>query len=260
MLSAVDKGEVVIPIIRAALFDPTFKSFEVKVRGFEARPPDGYFHPSTHPLWEERMLYYYLAEPERLVGEDFDPHSVMAVTQGHFWHCFIEKVGKDCGLFLTEACPCGCKNDVEYGYSDPETGARGHVDGRLVDEVFEFKTMRPAKVAKIPRLTPTDPELVEWYRLFQPGYHAQAQEYMRLSGYRRHRTLLLSLDWPYEMREIVIEADDYFAYAVKEKYLRVRQAAADKVPPMPCCAPGSKESQACTARLVCPMGAGLAVG
>jgi hypothetical protein len=247
VLSAVDKGEVVIPVIRAALFDPSFKSFQVKVGGFQARPPDGYFHPSTHPLWEERMLYWYLTEPERLVGEDFDPHGVMAVTQGKFWHSFIEKVGTDCGLFT----------GTEVAVEDKETGARGHMDGTLSDEVFEFKTMRPAKVAKVPRLSPEDPELAEWYRLFQPVYVAQAQEYMRLSGYRRHRTLLLSLDWPYEMREIVLNADDYFAHAVREKYLRVRQAAADLVPPLPCCGPGSKESQACPARLVCPMGAGL---
>lgn len=247
-LTSINKGEVVIPVLRAALYDPAFKSFKVKVGGFEARPPDGWFHPSTHPLWPERQLFWYLAAPERLEEEPFDPHSVMAVTQGKFWHSFIEKVGMDTGLFT----------GVEVKVEDPVTGARGSMDGTLPEEVFEFKTIRPSKLHKFPTLEPEDPDLAAWYRGYLPGYHAQGQEYMRLSGYRRHRTLLLAMDYPYEMREIVMEYDPFFAREVAEKYKRVRQAAADLRPPLPCCSPFSKDAKACPARLVCPVGQGKA--
>lgn len=255
MLNKVDKGEVVAPLIRAALYDPNFKGFTVKVRGFHARPPDGWFHPSTHPLWPARMLFYYLVAPERLVGEPFDPHSVMAVTQGNFWHDFIQHIGATAGLFQPGLCSCGCKDPVERAFNDEETGARGHVDGLLPEEVFEFKTIRPAKLHKFPDLVPEASDLADWYRGYYPGYWAQGQEYMRLSGFRRHRTLLLAMDYPYEMREVVLDYDHTFAHETAEKYRQVRQAAADQHPPMPCCAPHSKEAAACTARLICPHGA-----
>lgn len=255
-LKAIDHGEVVAPIIRAALFDPDFKSFTVKVRGFEARPPDGWFHPSTHPLWSERRLYWYVVAPHHLALEPFDPHSVMAVTQGHFWHSFIEHVGKRAGLFqVSEPCSCGCKSAVERAFRDEETGSRGHVDGLLAEEIFEFKTMRPSKLSIFPSLGPLD--MAAWYAEHYPTYYGQAQEYMRLSGYRAHRTLILSMDYPYEMREILLPFDHGFAYEVAEKYRRVRQAVADKVMPMPCCAPGSTDAKACIARLICPVASHL---
>lgn len=247
LLSSLGAGEVVIPIIRAALFDPNFKDFMVKVRGFERREPDGWFHPSEHPLWDERQLYYWITEPERLSPEPFDMHSVMAVTQGQFWHSFIEKVGTDCGLFT------GC----EVKFEDDETGARGSMDATLPDEGFEFKTARPNKFREMPKTHPEDAELLEWFKGYWPTYYAQGIEYMRLSGFRRHRMLFLCMDWPYEMREILVPYDHFFATEIADKYRRVRQAVADGRSPTQCCFPGSKEAKACIARLVCPNGASV---
>jgi len=244
LLTSLGQGEVVIPVIRAALFDPDFKDFEVKVRGFKPRPPDGYFHPSTHPLMGERMLYYYLAQPEKLIPEVMDIHSVMAVTQGHFWHSFIERVGKDCGLFT----------GVEVEFRCEETGAKGNMDATLEDEGFEFKTARPNKFREMPKGPPDDPDLLAWFQGYWPGYYAQGQEYMRLSGYRRHRMLFLCMDWPYEMREILVPYDPFFADRIATKYRRVRQAVADGREPMPCCFQGSKEARDCGARAICPVG------
>lgn len=235
---------MLIPVLRAALFDPDFKSFEVKVGGFHKRKPDGWFHPSEHPLWPERMLYYYVTEPDRMVAEPFDPHSTMAVTQGQFWHKFVTKVGMDAGIITAENVPV----------RDDDTGARGEMDGLLTDEGFEFKTMRPSKASRIPDLPVSDPALLDFYIDKQPVYYAQAQEYMRMSGLVTMRTLILSLEYPFDWREIVIPRDEAIVSSIREKYRRVRQAIADKTPPQPCCAPRSKQSHDCPARLVCPVG------
>lgn len=243
LLSGVAEGEVVIPVIRAALWNPSFKSFSVEVRGFEARPPDGWFHPSTHPLWTERQLYYYLTNPGQQQEELFDPHSTMAVTQGHFWHSLIGTVGREAGLFT----------GVEVSVKDERTGSRGSMDATLATEVFEFKTMGAGRFSKIEKGAPDDPTVVAIYRKMAPDYFAQAQEYMRMSGYARHRTLILSMAYPFPMREIVLDFDRPFAYEVAEKFVRVRQAVADGRPPPPCCAPLSKESRECPARGVCPV-------
>ena len=83
------KGEVVVPALTAFLYDPKFPAFTIKVRKHWIRPYDGTFHPSTHPLMGARELYYYLTDHQNLAEEPFDPNSVMAVTQGSFWHSFI---------------------------------------------------------------------------------------------------------------------------------------------------------------------------
>ena len=107
---------------------------------------------------------------------------------------------------------------------------------------------------RLPKNTaPDDPELQEAYRKMSEVYYAQAQEYMRLSGLRRHRTVVMSMEYPFEMAEIVLNYDHAFVQGITEKYRRVRQAVADHIPPQPCCAPRSKQSRACPARYVCPV-------
>ncbi len=244
LLAGAASGEIIVPVIQAALWNPQFQSFTVQVQGFEDREPDGWFHPSTHPRWPERMLYYYLTEPSRLQGEPFDPASTMAVTQGQFWHSFVERVLLDAGVWTK----------VEVPFEDPETGSRGHVDGLSDTEIGEFKTMREMRARKIAKGAPDDPAVVESFRTLVPEYYAQGQEYMRISGYRRWRALILSLEYPFSFREVAMDYDHHFGGQIRDKYMRVRQAAADYRPPPPCCAPSSKEAKACPARLVCPVG------
>lgn len=125
------------------------------------RRPDNYFHPSTHPLWSARQLYYYLAEPDKMVPESLDVSSRMAVTMGTAVHAFIEMCLRDAGVMapLEGTCPaCKRKHGTrkgqcdEYGAADEELGSRGHMDG-VVDidltgrhwqpgrGVFEFKCL-----------------------------------------------------------------------------------------------------------------------
>jgi hypothetical protein len=255
MLRGASQGEVVIPLLRAYLADPQFKSFVIKVRGFEQRPADGWFHPSAHPTWPERMLYYYLTQPESMIPEPLDPESVMAITQGIFWHEFTEVCLMDAGYLIAR----------EVYHEDQDVGSRGSLDGVGVpqrfgidEEVFEFKTMKNVKIGMIDPGAPLDQKVIDSFRALEPGYYLQAQEYMRLSGHRWWRGLIHGLEYPFKRREIAFPFDPQVAYATRDKYMRVRQAVADQRLPQACCAPKSTQSKECPFRAVCPVGQGRA--
>jgi hypothetical protein len=244
IVTEANRGEKIIPVIRAYLYDPNFPSFEVKVKGSSQRAPDGWFHPSTHPTWGERQLWYYLYLPELLVNEPLDPLGAMATTAGNFWHSFISVIGIESGILKA----------VDVPVQDDDTGARGEMDGETVDEGFEFKTMNELKLAKLPKQAgPEDPEVLEWLRQKCPQYYGQVQEYMRLSGYTSFRMVILHTGYPFDMREIRVLRDEKFINDVREKYLRVRQAVADQVMPQPCCGARSEMAKACPAKEACPI-------
>lgn len=237
-------GEIAIPILRAILYNPTFKSFTITMPDMGGRKPDSWFHPSTHPMWPERLLYYYLAYPEQMLNEVLDPTSTMAINQGHYWHSLVERCLMDSGYLLGHEVPV----------VDEETGSRGHMDGLTRDyEAFEFKTMNRTKLSKFPNGAPDDPELIAALKEFKPEYYYQGQEYMRISGYTKWRAVFLALEYPFEMREIAMPYDPIAGNQIREKYLRVRQAVADQRPPMECCGtPRSKLVKMCPARALCP--------
>lgn len=253
LLKSIGNEELVVPLLRTALYDPSFKSFTIKVEGFEARPPNGWFWPSTHPLWPERLLYEYVTAPERLVLEPMDPTGTLAVTAGSFFHTFVQTVLVREGTLekMPEVCGCGMKHPerAEVFLVDEEAGTRGHSDGVVhTGDGFEFKTMNPSKMYGIPKGPPMDPEVLTWFREKCPDYYAQAQEYLRMSGRRRMVVVILALVYPFEMREIHVAYDPAYATATREKYLRVRQAVADQRPPRCGCDMRTKD---CPSRLVC---------
>lgn len=254
MLTGASHGEVLVPVIRSALFDPNFKAFEVRVRGFTKRPPDGWFHPSSHPMLGERALYHYIVDPEQIIPEIRDPHSVMAVTQGSFWHDFIQSVLLDIGALQVNPNPSPGMHPAEWFWSHLATKARGHSDGLTPEEdIFEFKSMNNARLSKFPAGAPDDPSVIAHLRKVAPDYFAQGQEYMRLSGRRRWRAVLMAIEYPYPMREIVMDYDPFWAGNLAMKYERVLQAVADGKPPTPCCS-GGATARECFARTICPMG------
>ena len=238
-------GEKLIPAVRSYLYDPAFPTFEVQIHGFEEREPDYWFHPSTHPLWTERQLFFYLTQPEQLATEVHDMLSTMAITAGNFWHSFMQVCLIDAGI-LSEA---------EVAVADDDVLSRGHMDGTLVfGEAWEFKTMNGQKLNRLAKGSPGSAEVIESFKQMLPVYYAQAQEYMRMSGYRIMRVLIMETAYPFPMREIAIPYDPAFALGIRDKYARVRQAVADQRMPQPCCAPQSKEAKACPAREICPIG------
>jgi hypothetical protein len=267
VLGGLRDKEVIIPRLRTYLFNPKFTALTIPLKDFEQRPPDGWFHPSGHPLWPERMLYYYLSNPDRLLAEPADINFVLAVTQGSFWHYFVQACLVDMDLLreVNSKAPVPWLK-VEKYVEDPRLRSRGSTDGIInsdniasldEDEVFELKTMAVAKMSGCPRGAPDDSERLVWWRLKNPGYYAQTQEYMRMSGLRFTRVVILGLQSPFPMIELQVPYSYGEAMKVADKYARVVQAVADRTLPLPCCNVGSKEAIMCPARQVCPVGLGM---
>jgi hypothetical protein len=263
LLKGAFSDEVLIPILRALLTNPRFDGFEVPIPDFRPRRPDGWFHPSTHPLWPERMLWWYLVAPERLLDVELDTDGAMATTQGTFWHSFLQHVMLVHGLVLIMNPEGRFPHDkVEFFVSDEEHGARGAMDGVLnpdklpltVPIGLEIKTMRPSKLNTCPKGGPKDPARLEWLKKKCPEYYAQAQEYLRMSGYTEQRFLFIGIEYPFYMLEISVPFSYGDSQVVVDKYRRVRQAVAGGYMPDPCCTPKSTLAKQCTARGVCPVG------
>jgi hypothetical protein len=237
ILTELSQGNILIPVIRAELHDPKFKGFPLKVEGWTPRPYDGWFHPSTHPTWTARQLAYYLMEPDKLKEQRPDLLFVLSVTQGKFWHTFIQKVLLDNGILVKDEMPL----------VDPLHNRRGHADGLLrTDELFEFKTMSDRLIGKV--------KTAEDVRNLHFDYWAQTQDYLDMSGKRYMRYLIMSLASPFPMQELVVEADPIFQMAQRQKYRAALDAKESGVLPSPCCAIYSTESKTCPTRRACPIG------
>lgn len=260
VLNSASDGLVIKPLLHSYLLEAKFpKHFTVTFRQHALdHGPDGWFHPSTHPLWTERQLWYWINRPETFIPEKMAYMSVLSITMGSAVHDFQDFCLKDMGVLLTPdgPCPCGDPECKEWYVEDLELQSRGHMDGRaalhvpaypeFTQQVYEFKTI--TERAKLP---PKDND-IDWLIAKKPGYYAQVQEYLRMTGFRLAIVLFLSMGHPWEMREIQIPFNQKFAYDISEKYRRVLEAPSDALPP-PCCGPGSKESKVCPFRGTCPI-------
>lgn len=226
------------------------------------RKPDGYFHPSTHPMWTERQLTLYLSRPDQILREPLEFGGGMSVTVGTAMHDFIEVCMIDAGILERPSGDCvNCKRPhgrkktecPEWGAIDEATLSRGHMDGIYnVGERrggFDLKTSNNMKLSKCNDLD------VEQFREKWPVYYAQAQEYMRLTGLREFIVLFLGMGFPWTMVEYQIPYDIAHNYEIETKYLRaIEHAKNGTLPAIPCCAPRSAEARQCLARNGCPIG------
>jgi hypothetical protein len=224
------------------------------------RAPDDWFHPSTHPLMDARKLYHYLTQPDRWESEPWGYEGRMSVTVGTLEHSIVQMALDDLGVLQrpTGTCPC-CGSPYglaegecgEPGVSDPELKRRGHMDGVVMTKPlgvtgYDLKTINHFTAGKIPD-GPDSPAALAWLREKHPGYFAQMQEYMDLSGLRLMVMLFIGMGFPWVMKEIHVEYDPVFAVGVRAKYRQVRQAVEDGIPPEPCCAPRSTQAKGCAA-------------
>lgn len=226
--------DVLIPRIRTSLSNPDFKDFTVRVSGFEHREADGRFHPSEHPLWSEIALLRYLRG--EIPTRTMDINGVFAVTQGSFWHSVIQTLGIQDGWLRSNNDDPNIPDRAEFAVNDDELGTGGHMDGILNSEVlgipkdqgFEMKTMNGFKASKCPKGSPDDPAKINWLKTEYHLYDAQAQEYMRMSGFSEQRFLILTLEYPYPMFEVVLPFDPELSKQITDKYRKVRQIINDE--------------------------------
>lgn len=261
MLDADSQGQEFVPKVMTYLHSPQFEGYALEVPGFDVRrEPDGWFHPSSHPLWTEWQLYTYLTAPDRLRADPFEYDGAIAVTAGSFFHDFLQRAGVDCGAVVEQPPECGCgaicgqdpehPNRAEVYAEDGEAGVRGHADGQMVESGrgLEIKTMHPMKQAKVSEIG------LDYLKDKNPDYYLQAQEYMRMRGWEAMVVVTVSMSYPFKLDELVIPYDRVAAMRTREKYLRVRSYAADgREPPRGECCMKPKD---CPAKLVCPGGLG----
>ena len=257
-------GLVVTPILHnylhlgkyPAKFTVTFEQHS------EPRRPDGYFHPSTHPMWTERQLYYWLTAPEKFIPEPLGVLGALSVTVGTAMHDFVEVCLIDAGILLKPEGTCvNCQRPhgkkkgqcAEWGARNDDTLSKGHMDGRLYVDGwghagFEFKTSNHMKMNNI------QDNDIEGFKVKWPAYYYQVQEYMRITGLQRFVVCFLGMGFPWTMLEFVIPRDEAHCFMVEQKYRNVIEAVKRGIPPMPCCAPRSAQARQCPHRMSCPVG------
>lgn len=254
----ISQGLLVKPVLHNYLYDARFPDFTLEFKNHKMdRAPDNWYHPSTHPLWHERVLYQYLSDPYSLPPEKKKYFGTLAITMGHAGHQLVEISLSDAGirpaaLQVCTMCPPekGC---TEAGVMDEELGERGHMDGVLdftgfpnvpdekMQPILEFKTSHD-EFGRLSKIQDLD---MEAFRKKWPQYFAQVQRYMRISGRPYAIVLMMEMVFPFVMREFHIPYDAGFNAQIDAKYRLVRQAVADGRPPL-CC--GAK---ACVSALPC---------
>lgn len=248
VVADLSKGVILKPLLHAYLFDAKFPpEFQVVFRQHTMqREEDGWFHPSTHPLWPARKLWLYRRYTELVETAPKDYMGAMSVTIGHAVHSFVQMCLIDLGVM----------EDAELDLTDDVLQSRGHTDGILTltmpqyptmtKQIFEFKTSNLMKLSKIKDLD------LDTFREKWPDYYMQVQEYMRISGLGLTVVLFMAMGYPWELREFHVPSDPSIQQALANKY---REALSDEMPP-PCCSPGSKTAAVCELRAICPVARG----
>lgn len=197
---------------------------------------DGYFHPSTHPLMDERLLYY-LFHPRTqkwLVDEQYDLQREMTVEVGHSLHEVVQRQMLRTGL-VTEA-------NIEKLFTIEEHNVRGKID-MIVDHpvrgpiVVEIKTRTHYKFGK------TNEPLPEW--------DAQLSIQLDSQGLELGVVLMVETGYPFRVKELQVQRNDALLGEIYAKFDRVREAIALNRLPIPCCAPNSSRVTGCPARFAC---------
>lgn len=263
MADQVANDLVLRPLIESYLVNRKFPPvFNVTFRDEgKERKPDGFFHPSSHPMLPERQLFYYMTQPEAWIPEDLAYENVMAILMGTAWHSFIQMCMIDAGILIKPkgtCVACGREHGTrkaecdEFGVLDPVLKRRGHMDGILEISgwgrgLLEFKTINPKAILGL-----TDNNL-EWLIERHLDYYLQMQDYLEMTGMAKGIILFAVLGFPWKLVEIEVPFDHVRAEALKAKYATVRKHVALGVAPDACCGPRSKESKECPARGVCPI-------
>lgn len=238
ILNRLSRREILLPIfenqMRADSW-PQKYTIEIDSSPYYGRG-DGYFHPSTHSLMEERQLYYMFHPNTRhlMVQEDFSIEREKTLLVGKSLHAIVQEQMKMTGLVKTE--------DIEVEYINKDHHIRGRIDfivthpmrGRIV---VEMKTMTHYKFGKQEDIKP------EW--------DAQLSIALDNMGAENGIILLVETGYPFRMKELPVARNDELLSRIYAKFDRVREAIAMDDTPMACCAPNSTTVSGCPAQFAC---------
>lgn len=215
----------------------------------ETREPDGYFHPSTHSLMGERLLWYTMhpAYRDQLEKEPPSLQREMTFAMGSALHGVVQTQ-----LTMLGLCKCSCAPGEIHTCGDIEVLHKGtHNDLGKLDFIatlpmhgrvaVEMKTMNTIAFGK----------LDDTVESMKPEWKAQLSLALHNLGFSWGILLVMQSGWPYRFEEIRFDRDDALLSEIFERFDRVAEHLALDTPPEPCCGYGSKTMKSCPARYVC---------
>jgi hypothetical protein len=197
---------------------------------------DGWFHPSSHVLADERWLYYNLHPDfkDKLILERKTLQSALTLAMGTALHAVVQTQFKMAGLITDDG--------IEVFSISERHHARGSMDFRIKHPNghkygIEFKTQnsRSFDAEQVPK----------------PQWVGQLNCYMDWNSLEEGIILVMESGFPYRMKEFHIVRDPDLLSRVYNKWDRVLEAIADNNPPAFCCALGSKTMESCVHRNSC---------
>jgi len=235
LLKRLANQEIVLPMLENAMRASVRDGADLHGRMWEGRSDD-YFHASTHPLIDERQLYY-LFHPDTqqfIVEEPFSLEREMAAAVGTSLHDVVQ--GHLVNLGLSK------KENIEKSFVIEEHHVRGRIDA-IVDHptrgsvVTEIKSRTHYKFAKT-----TEP---------LPKWEAQLSIQLDSQGLETVLILMVESGYPFRMKELPVARNDALLSEIYSKFDRVREAIALSRPPIYCCAPNSSTVTSCPVRFAC---------
>lgn len=242
LIQRLGNREVILPYLETAFLDdrwPMSYTVEIDSSPYYGKG-DGYFHPSSHPLLSERVLYYMFHPDfrDKIIPERNTLQRQMTLSMGSGLH----------GVIQTQLIMAGLVDDttqLEVEFVNHEHHVRGRVDwithhpsGELI--LAELKTLNSFgfNTLKEPKES--------WINQTNLGMDNLGFDYAIL--------VVLESGFPYRMREMRIEKDQSLIDNIYAKFDRVREAIEKNEPPRPCCPMGSAQMKQCPARNACPLG------
>lgn len=238
ILSRLSKQEIILPIFENAMRAnkwPDSYMIEVDSREYYGKG-DGYFHPSTHPLMDERLLYY-LFHPDTVKFVTEEPYSLerdLAAGVGSSLHAMIQTMLIQTGLARPE--------NVELTYINEDHHIRGRIDV-IVDHPTRGRILVEIKSRTHYKFGKQDAPLPEW--------EAQLSIALDWAGLENGVILMVETGYPFRMKEFQVARNDALLSQIYQKFDRVREAISLNRTPVPCCAPNSPTASSCPAKFAC---------
>ncbi|QDH91800.1 exonuclease [Mycobacterium phage Phrappuccino] len=251
ILKSLANREVILPILENQMrADAWPEKFTVEVDSspyYGLNPdgtPDGYFHPSTHPLRTARQLYYEFHPDHRhlIEHEPYSMQRLMTVSVGSSLHAILQTQFQMTGLITDPA-------DIEAEYINKEHHVRGRTDAvvhhpTLGPVIVEIKSRTGFKFDKT-----TIADMPSWEIQTSLACDNLSERYD--TDFTYAILLMVETGWPFRMKELRVERNDALLREVYDKFDLVRAAIAANTPPPYCCALNSKEMKSCHARHAC---------
>lgn len=205
--------------------------------------PDGYFHPSTHPMRTARQLYYEF-HPEHRKSIEHEPFSLqrlMTLSVGTSIHAILQTQMQMTGLVG--------EDDLEVEYINREHHVRGRAD-MVVHHPTEGPVMVEIKTRNSRRFDTTTIETMpSWQAQLSLACHNLSEQYDH--DFRYGILLMAESGWPFRLKELRVERNDRLLDEIYRKFDFVRESIAQNTPPPLCCGYDSPEMRGCHARHAC---------